>query len=407
MNSLESEEEVDHKSNLGQTVDEQARLPLRNRSFVCIDNFDDMGLKPDLLRGIYAYGLERPSAIERQVIVPVIKGHDVVAQAQSSIDRTTVFPISVLQRVDVSVEGTQALILTPTRELAQPIQKVVNAIGAHMKIECHACVGGSKAREDMAKLQDGVHIVIGTPGRVWDMIRRRAFSTDSIQMLCLDEADEILSRGFDELVNEVFERLPRGTQVVILSPTIPSDLLEVAKNFMHDPVRVVVKSDKASYKGVKQFYIDVGKEERKFETLHDLFEISTIPQAVIFCNTKRKVDWLAEKMRDLQLSVTSMHADMDASQRALLMNGFRSGASRVLILTGLLARGIDVQQVSLIINYDLPTDRENYIHRIGRFDRKGAVINFATSEDISMLRDIEEFYTVGIDEMPLNVADFI
>jgi len=375
-----------------------------------VDNFDNMELKADLLRGIYAYGFERPSAIQQRAIVPVVKGHDVIAQAQSGTGKTATFSISILEQLDMSVKGTQALILAPTRELAQQIQKVVIALGDYMNIECHACVGGTNVREDIAKLQEGVHVVVGTPGRVYDMINRRAFKTDSIKIFCLDEADEMLSRGFKDQIYEVFQLLPQDIQVVLLSATMPADVLEVTKKFMRDPVRILVKRDELTLEGIKQFYIAVEKEEWKLDTLCDLYETVTITQAVIFCNTRRKVDWLTEKMHGREFTVSAMHGDMEQKQREVLMKEFRSGSSRVLITTDLLARGIDVQQVSLVINYDLPTNRENYIHRIGRggrFGRKGVAINFVTTEDVRMLRDIEQFYNTQIDEMPLNVADLI
>jgi len=375
-----------------------------------VDNFDNMDLKADLLRGIYAYGFERPSAIQQRAIVPVVKGHDVIAQAQSGTGKTATFSISILQQLDMSIKGTQALILAPTRELAQQIQKVVIALGDYMNIECHACVGGTNVREDIAKLQEGVQVVVGTPGRVFDMIGRGAFRTDHIKIFCLDEADEMLSRGFKDQIYEVFQLLPQDIQVVLLSATMPAEVLEVTKKFMRDPIRILVKRDELTLEGIKQFYIAVEKEEWKLDTLCDLYETVTITQAVIFCNTRRKVDWLTEKMHGREFTVSAMHGDMEQKQREVLMKEFRSGSSRVLITTDLLARGIDVQQVSLVINYDLPTNRENYIHRIGRggrFGRKGVAINFVTTEDVRMLRDIEQFYNTQIDEMPLNVADLI
>lgn len=354
---------------------------------------------------------ERPSAIQQRAIVPVVKGHDVIAQAQSGTGKTATFSISILQQLDMSIKGCQALILAPTRELAQQIQKVVIALGDYMNIECHACVGGTNVREDMAKLQEGVQVVVGTPGRVYDMINRRALRTDTIKIFCLDEADEMLSRGFKDQIYELFQLLPQETQVVLLSATMPADVLEVTKKFMRDPVRILVKRDELTLEGIKQFYIAVEKEEWKLDTLCDLYETVTITQAVIFCNTRRKVDWLTEKMHSREFTVSAMvsncgsisvrshliasftqHGDMEQKQREVLMKEFRSGSSRVLITTDLLARGIDVQQVSLVINYDLPTNRENYIHRIGRggrFGRKGVAINFVTTEDVRMLRDIE------------------
>jgi translation initiation factor 4A len=376
-----------------------------------VDNFDNMGLKPELLRGVYAYGFERPSAIQQRAIMPVLKDHDVIAQAQSGTGKTATFSISVLQKIDHTVRQCQALILAPTRELAQQIQKVVIALGDFLNIECHACIGGTIVREDIRILQEGVHVVVGTPGRVLDMIQnRRALRTDHIKMFVLDEADEMLSRGFKDQIYNIFQLLPQNTQAVLLSATMPSDVLEVTQKFMRDPIRILVKKDELTLEGIKQFYIAVEKEDWKLDTLADLYETVTITQAVIFCNTRRKVDWLTDKLTQKDFTVSAMHGDMDQSQRDVIMKEFRSGSSRVLITTDLLARGIDVQQVSLVINYDLPVNRENYIHRIGRggrFGRKGVAINFVTAEDVRMMRDIEQFYSTQIEEMPMNVADLI
>jgi translation initiation factor 4A len=375
-----------------------------------VDNFDNMNLSPELLRGIYAYGFERPSTIQQRAILPVIKGRDVIAQAQSGTGKTATFSISALQKLDVSNPQCQALILAPTRELAQQIQKVVIALGDFMKIQCHACIGGTNVRDDMKILEAGAQVVVGTPGRVFDMINRGALKTDHMKMFILDEADEMLSRGFKDQIYDVFQRLPPSTQVVLLSATMPTEVMEVTTKFMRDPVRILVKKDELTLEGIKQFYVAVEKEEWKLDTLCDLYETVTITQAVIFCNTRRKVDWLTEKLTAREFTVSAMHGDMEQGQREVIMKEFRSGSSRVLIATDLLARGIDVQQVSLVINYDLPSNKENYIHRIGRggrFGRKGVAINFVTADDTRMLREIEQFYSTQILEMPMNVADLI
>nr|ODN90055.1 ATP-dependent RNA helicase eIF4A [Cryptococcus depauperatus CBS 7841] len=375
-----------------------------------VDNFDDMALNSDLLRGVYAYGFERPSAIQQRAIMPIITGRDCIAQAQSGTGKTATFSISILQRIDTTVKKTQALVLAPTRELAQQIQKVVIALGDYINVDCHACVGGTAVREDINKLNEGPHIVVGTPGRVYDMINRGALKTEAVMMFCLDEADEMLSTGFKDSIYEIFQCLPAATQVVLLSATMAPDVLEVTKKFMRDPIRILVKKDELTLEGIKQFYINVEKEDWKLDTLCDLYETVTITQAVIFCSTRRKVDWLTEKLGDRQFTVSAMHGDMKQEGRELIMKEFRSGSSRVLITTDLLARGIDVQQVSLVINYDLPSSKENYIHRIGRggrFGRKGVAINFVTNEDLSMLEEIKTYYNTQIDEMPLNVADLI
>jgi len=375
-----------------------------------VDTFDDMNLREDLLRGIYAYGFEKPSAIQQRAIIPCIKGYDVIAQAQSGTGKTATFAISILELVDISKLNCQALVLAPTRELAQQIQKVVIALGDYLDAQCHACIGGTSVRSDIAKLEMGQHIVVGTPGRVHDMIQRKALDTRHIKMFVLDEADEMLSRGFKDQIYDVFRKLPSTIQVILLSATMPVDVLEVTKRFMREPVRILVKKEELTLEGIRQFYIQVEKEEWKLDTLCDLYETLTITQAVIFVNTRRKVDWLTEKMHSRDFTVSAMHGDMDQKDRDIIMREFRSGSSRVLITTDLLARGIDVQQVSLVINYDLPANRENYIHRIGRggrFGRKGVAINFLTRDDERMLKDIEVFYNTQVEEMPMNVADLI
>jgi len=375
-----------------------------------VESFDDMKLREDLLRGIYGYGFERPSAIQQRAILPCVEGHDVIAQAQSGTGKTATFAISVLQKIDVSLKKTQALILAPTRELAQQIQKVVLALGDYMGAECMACIGGTAVREDAARLAQGVHVVVGTPGRVFDMIKRRNLEVDNIRQFVLDEADEMLSRGFKDQIYDVFRNLPTTTQVILLSATMPADVLEVTKKFMRDPVRILVKKEELTLEGIRQFYVAVDKEDWKLDTLSDLYETLMITQAVIFCNTRRKVDWLTDHMNKREFTVSCLHGDMDQAGRDAIMKEFRSGSSRVLITTDLLARGIDVQQVSLVINYDLPSNRETYIHRIGRggrFGRKGVAINFVTADDVRALREIEQFYNTHIEEMPMNVADLI
>uniref|UniRef100_A0A1B6KUF3 Eukaryotic initiation factor 4A n=1 Tax=Graphocephala atropunctata TaxID=36148 RepID=A0A1B6KUF3_9HEMI len=375
-----------------------------------VDNFDNMNLKEELLRGIYAYGFEKPSAIQQRAIMPCVKGHDVIAQAQSGTGKTATFSISILQQIDTNLRECQALILAPTRELAQQIQKVVIALGDFMSAMCHACIGGTNVREDMRKLELGVHVVVGTPGRVFDMINRRALRTNSIKIFVLDEADEMLSRGFKDQIHDVFRTLATEVQVILLSATMPSDVLDVSKCFMRDPVRILVKKEELTLEGIKQFFVFVEKEDWKLETLCDLYDTLSITQAVIFCNTRRKVDWLTQSMQEKDFTVSAMHGDMEQRERDIIMRQFRTGSSRVLITTDLLARGIDVQQVSLVINYDLPSNRENYIHRIGRggrFGRKGVAINFVTEGDKRVLHDIEQFYNTTIVEMPMNVADLI
>ena len=278
-------------------------------------------------------------------------------------------------------------------------------------MNCHACIGGKSLGNDLKELErGGVQVVSGTPGRVYDLIRRNALQMSGLKAMILDEADEMLNRGFKEQIYDIYRFLPPACQVVLMSATLPPNVLDMTRKFMNDPVKILVKRDELTLEGISQFYISVEKEEWKFDTLCDLYDTLTITQAVIFCNTRQKVDWLSDKMRENNFTVSSIHGDMDQTQRDKVMEEFRSGSSRVLIATDLWGRGIDVQQVSLVICYDLPTNRELYIHRIGRsgrFGRKGVAINFVRTEDESLLKDIESFYRTQIKEMPANVGDLL
>lgn len=375
-----------------------------------IDNFDDMNLKEPLLRGVYAYGFEKPSAIQQKAIGACVKGNDVIAQAQSGTGKTATFSISILQRIDTTIAECQALILAPTRELAQQIAKCVLALGDYMGARCHACVGGSSVQEDIRKLDQGAHVVVGTPGRVNDMINRGILKANRLKLFVLDEADEMLSRGFLDQIRDITKILANDCQILLFSATMPTEILDITTQFMRDPKYILVKKEALTLEGIRQFYVDVGEEEWKLDCLLDLYGVLSITQAVLFCNTRRKVEWLTEKMNEKDHTVSSMHGDMGQKEREIVLREFRSGSSRILITTDLLARGIDVQQVSLVINYDLPANRENYIHRIGRsgrFGRKGVAINLITKEDSNAIHDIEKFYNTSIAEMPENVADLV
>ncbi|RCK55687.1 ATP-dependent RNA helicase eIF4A [Candida viswanathii] len=369
--------------------------------------FDDLNLKPNIVRGIFGYGYETPSAIQQRAILPITEGRDVLAQAQSGTGKTATFTISALQRIDENEKSTQALILAPTRELALQIKNVITAIGLYLNVTVHASIGGTSMSDDIEAFRSGVQIVVGTPGRVYDMIERRYFKTDKVKMFILDEADEMLSSGFKEQIYNIFRLLPETTQVVLLSATMPQEVLEVTTKFMNNPVRILVKKDELTLEGIKQFYINVELEEYKFDCLCDLYDSISVTQAVIFCNTRSKVEFLTNKLREQNFTVSAIHADLPQAERDTIMKEFRSGSSRILISTDLLARGIDVQQVSLVINYDLPANKENYIHRIGRggrFGRKGVAINFVTDRDVGTMREIEKFYSTQIEEMPADIG---
>merc|ERR1719159_1292270 len=253
-------------------------------------------------------------------------------------------------------------------------------------------------------------MVVGTPGRVFDLLLKGCLNVEYLKTFILDEADEMLSVGFKDQIYDIFQLLPPDVQVCLFSATMPPAILDLTDKFMRNPVRILVKKDQLTLEGIQQFYVAIDKEEWKLETLCDLFEVLTISQSIIYCNSRRKADDLEKQMTRRDFTVSVMHAELDQEERSLVMRQFQSGSSRVLISTDLLARGIDVQQVSLVINYDLPQNVENYLHRIGRsgrFGRKGVAINFVTNSDVRAMKDIERYYHTQIEEMPMDIADMI
>lgn len=383
---------------------------LRTNYEESVDQFDDFGMKDLLLRGVYGHGFDHPSTIQQRAIMPIMKGLDVLAQSQSGTGKTATFTIGALERIDETKKTTQALILAPTRELALQIQSVVHALGEFMDVSCHACIGGTSLEADIEAFRAGAQIVVGTPGRVLDVIQRRILDTRDIKMFILDEADEMLSRGFKEQIYNIYTVLPEKFQIVLMSATMPPEVLAVTKQFMKDPVSILVKKDELTLEGIKQFYINVNEEKYKIVTLCDIYETITVSQAVIFCNTRASCESVRDALEENDFVVSMIHGDMDQKERDIIMNEFRTGSSRILIATDLLARGIDVQQVSVVINFDLPKDLSSYLHRVGRggrFGRRGVAINLVTEESQVQLRQIEQYYSTVIEEMPDNIADFM
>lgn len=370
-----------------------------------------MNLKPLVVRGIYSQGFDKPSAIQQRCIVPMIQGRDVLAQAQSGTGKTAMIAIVALQLSVASLSHVQVLVLSPTRELAVQTHRIVESLGEFTSIRSHACVGGKRVGEDLRVLSNlGVHVISGTPGRVYDMIQRATLDLRKLRVIFIDEADEMLGMGFKEQVYDIYRYVPPAAQVVLVSATLSTEVQQMSEQLMTSPVSVLVKREGLSLDGIRQFYVDVEQEEWKFDTLCDLYESLTITQAVIFCNTRKKVEWLAKKMKDSNFTVVCMHGDMSQKERDEVMTAFRKGQSRVLIATDVWSRGIDVQQVSLVINYDLPIHHESYLHRIGRsgrFGRKGVSISFVTASESRELQAIERFYAIRIKELPNNVDDYL
>ncbi|KAF9182523.1 translation initiation factor eIF4A [Haplosporangium sp. Z 767] len=343
-----------------------------------VQDFESMNLKPALLRGINAYG-------------------------------TVSYSISILQKLDLSNPQCQALVLAPVRELAQAIKMVILALGDFLKADCQVCVGGMNIQNDIIRFKNGAQIVVGTPGRVYDILSRGALKTDSIKMLVMDGVDEIIDRGFQDQIHGIFQRLPQERiQVVVVSTIMNDDISKLTTQLMKKPVRIQGRTEWPTLNDVQQFYIDNMKEEWKLETLYDLYDSLTTKQCVIFCNTRKKADWVAEKLQACEITVSTVNVEMDPEQRKVIMDG--SGVLRVLVATNQLAQSVNARQISLVVNFDMPLSKEDYIHRIGRSSQvglKGTTINFVTAEDAYMLREIEQFYSTRILECPLDLFDLI
>ncbi len=372
-------------------------------------------ISPDLLRGIYAYGFEKPSNIQQKSIMSIIHRRDVIAQAQSGTGKTGAFTVAALQSVDVSKAVTQILILAPTRELARQIYDVILGLSAMMSgLHIRLLVGGTSTSEDAAELRKSVpHIIVGCPGRVFDMIRRNHIQSSHIHMLVLDEADEMLSAGFNDQIYNIFQYMPSEIQVVLFSATMPTELYNLTEKFMRNPVNIQVKAEQLTLEGIQQHYVALDDDVQKYLTLKDLFKTISVSQCIIFCNSTKRVADLHEAMLFDGFPVCCIHSGMekgDNREREKAYQEFKAGLHRVLISSNVTARGIDIQQVSTVINFDMPQDVHIYLHRIGRsgrWGRKGVAINFITRRDMRIKKEIESYYDTSITELPVNFMEGI
>lgn len=385
--------------------------PLSEFSIEELTTWDQLDLNSDILRGIYAYGFDKPSPIQKKAILPIISRRDIIAQAQSGTGKTATFTIGALQLVNISDHSTQVLILSPTRELTTQTSKVINSIGSFMSgLKVQTVFGGSNIEEVSSFSSKNIpHIICGCPGRVYDMMRRDKISSKTIKLIILDEADEMLSSGFKDQVCNIFQYLNNEIQVGLFSATIPESITPIISKIMRNPVNISVKREQLTLEGIKQYYLAVDDDRQKYITLKKLFSHITISQTIIYCNSIKRVQDLYEAMCEDGFPVCKIHSSMDKLERDKAFNDFKNGSSRVLISSNVTARGIDIQQVSVVINFDLPKCVHTYLHRIGRsgrWGRKGVGINFITRRDVLQIKKIEEHYSTQISEMPENL-DFL
>jgi superfamily II DNA/RNA helicase len=378
-----------------------------NDSIYEIRSWDELEIPSDLLRGIYGYGFERPSPIQSKSIVPIMKGKDVIAQAQSGTGKTAAFSVGSLSLVDLSKSETQILIMSPTRELTKQISLVISSIGAMMNgLSVYTLVGGTSIDEDANKLKNTPpHVIVGCPGRVYDMIRRGNIKAKNIKLVVLDEADEMLSSGFKEQVYNIFQTFSNDIQVALFSATLPEYINNITSKFMRNPVNIFVKTEALTLEGISQYYVAVDDDKQKYLVMKDLYSYISLSQCIIYCNSIKRVIDLHAAMIEDGFPVCCIHSNMDKSARDVAFADFRNGKYRVMISSNVTARGIDIQQISVVINFDIPKCVHTYLHRIGRsgrWGRKGVGINFITRRDVSKIKEIEQHYDTQISELPGN-----
>ena len=376
-----------------------------------INSWDELEINTKLLRGIYSYGFEKPSPIQQQAIKPLIMGKDIVIQSQSGNGKTATFTIGALANIDILDNNTQVLVLSPTKELTIQTAKVFENLGSMMEgLRVQMLYGGSIIEEGSSFSNKKIpHVICGCPGRVFDMMRRSRISCKKIKLVILDEADEMLSSGFKEQVYNIFQFFNSNIQVALVSATLPDSINVIIEKIMRNPVRVSVKREMLTLEGISQYYIAVEDDRQKYATLKDLYSLITISSSIIYCNSVKRVQDLYDAMKDDDFSVCRIHSGMDKDERAKAFDDFKTGHTRVLISSNVTARGIDIQQVSIVINFDIPKCVSTYLHRIGRsgrWGRKGVGINLITRRDVAKLKEIEQYYSTQISEMPGNL-DFL
>lgn len=413
MTDFVNEKSTQHKTEDSDETDSVSSLKLAD--YPELKGWDDI---PDcnmaVLRGVYAYGFENPSPIQQKAIPPMVDRRDMIAQAQSGTGKTGAFTVGTLNIIDTSKKTTQAIVMAPTRELAMQISNVFIAIGSYLKdYKVQLLVGGNSVDEDIKKLKDKEGpptVIVGTPGRIHDMIRRNHVNVKHIRVLTLDEADEMLSTGFKDQVYNIFQYMPKDIQLCLYSATVPNEIAELSKKFMRDPVRILVKSEMLTLEGISQFHINMEDDQGKYLTLKDLYDSLSVSQCIIYCNSVKRVQDLHSALLEDGYPVGAIHSSMDKQQRIESYKDFKQGKTRVLVSSNVTARGIDVQQVSIVINFDVPKCVHTYLHRIGRsgrWGRKGIGINFVTKRDFRYIKNIEQHYHTQINELPANYREII
>jgi ATP-dependent RNA helicase DDX6/DHH1 len=363
--------------------------------------FEDYCLKRELLMGIFEKGWEAPSPIQEASIPIALTGRDILARAKNGTGKTGAYVIPILERIDVTKDKIQAIIIVPTRELALQTSQICIEISKHMGCKVMATTGGTNLKEDIMRLQQLVHVVIATPGRILDLMKKGLAIMDNCGMLVMDEADKLLSQDFKNMIDNLISYLPVDRQILLYSATFPCTVDQFIKKHMHNPYEINLMEE-LTLKGITQYYAYV-QEKQKVHCLNTLFSKLQINQSIIFCNSTQRVELLAKKITDLGYSCFYIHAKMRQDHRNRIFHDFRNGACRNLVCSDLFTRGIDIQAVNVVINFDFPKMSETYLHRIGRsgrFGHLGIAINLITYDDRFALQKIEHELVTEIKPIP-------
>jgi superfamily II DNA/RNA helicase len=376
------------------------------------ENFETLGLRTEIVKGVYSYGFINPSDIQTKGIKVINTRKDCILQSQSGTGKTGTYLLGTLQNIDETKKGIQSIIITPTRELAEQVYQVGKELSKYTKIKILLCVGGTNIGSFKKEAKTS-HLLIGTIGRIYHMMEENVFNLKDLTQVTLDEADNLLDRVYSEKVLDFIKRLETKTQKCFLSATVNRNLREICKGLLEEPQMVLLKKEEVQVKAIKNFYLNTEKEENKFETLIDLYNLISTSHTMIFCNSINKIEFLKQELEKEGFPITTIHGGLSQEERNKTVQDFRDGKTRILLTTDLLARGIDIPEVKLVINYDLPKSHETFIHRIGRcgrFGKSGVSISFVKMDDFKDKKNFESLkshYAIKIEETPENISSFL
>ena len=372
-----------------------------------MQSFKDLPLSMEVLKGIEDLGFDNLFPIQAQAIVPLLEGKDVIGQAQTGTGKTAAFGVPMVERVDPTIQKVQGLVLVPTRELAVQDAENINLFAKYAKLRILPVYGGEPIGRQIRALESGVHIVVGTPGRIIDLIERRILNLASVKVVVLDEADRMLDMGFIEDISFILSRVPTNRQTSLFSATIDKTVMNICNRYLRNPVKVLVSKDEIALTQMKQYYMLVNAHS-KFEALCSILDENHIGRAIVFCKTRRGTSAVADNLRRKGYNAQPLHAGFTQSQRDFAINSFRNGKLKLLVATDVAARGLDIEGITHIINYDVPLDALVYFHRIGRtarMGREGTAITLVSYGELSGFDNIKTLTKTKIEELTTSTSD--